>query len=259
MSLDASRAAFLELYVALVQALWSRKGTQFPVLKHAFEKARKLHGEHLTRLMVDWHEQTKSLKQLVKDTDEGLFDQDSVPPCISVLCIDKIFADVNFSVASRANLWLYLQGLVLHAEHYATSQEEPANSECEIPAPAAPSKNQGAKSNDSGIPFGTGNEAQLKAVQELTKALPPQVMSKMHSLAQGYQNELTEGKCDVSDMSFSRILKDVVGALNTEDIMSFVSNIDGVIETMQKSQALPEVQALMRSMQKEQAGSTQEV
>lgn len=259
MSLDASRAAFLELYVALVQALWTRKGTQFPTLKPVFEEARKLHGEHLTRLMVDWYEHTRGVTQLVKAADESLFDADSVPPCISVLCLDKIFADINFSKASRANLWLYLQGLVLHAEYYATSQEAPATSECEIPAPASPNKNQGTKSDDTRVPFGSGSEAQLKAVQELTKALPPQVMSKMHSLAQGYQNELTEGKCDVNDMSFSRILKDVVGALNTEDIMSFVSNIDGVIETMQKSQALPEVQALMRSMQKEQSGSTQGV
>lgn len=159
---------------------------------------------------------------------------------MAALCLDEIFIEANFSKASRANLWLYLQGLVLHAKEFSISENEQVEDE-EIPAPAG-----------SGVEFGSGTEAQLRAVSELTSALPPNVLAKMHGLAQNYQTELTEGKKDVSEMSFSKILQDVVSTLDTNDIMSFVGNIDSVVKTMQKSQTLPEVQALMRSMR--QAG-----
>jgi hypothetical protein len=167
---------------------------------------------------------------------------------MSDLCLGSIFAEPRFSTASRGNLWLYIQGLVLHAHAYmvrdgpecATPDDE------EIPAPGT---------SVPGVDFGSGTEAQLKAVEELTSALPPQVMRKMHSLAQNYQTELTEGKRGVSEMSFSNILKDVVTSLDTEDILSFVGNIDKVMLSMQQSQNLPEVQALMKSMRNAGAGA----
>ena len=241
MNSDSSRAAFLELYVALTRVLSTRKGSRFPELKVVCTEARKLHGEHLTALIVQWYGDTSPISDRVAASDESVL---ATRPCFTKLCIERIFANVSFSSSSRANLWMYLQGLVLHAKECCASGDvgggESKSVDDEIPPPTG------------GIDFGSGTEAQLKAVQELTSALPPQVMTKMHMLAQNYQQELADGKRDVSEMSFSKILQDVVGSLNSEDILSFVGNMDGVIKTMQKSQALPEVQALMRSMR--QAG-----
>jgi hypothetical protein len=245
MTFEDSRAAFLELYIALTKALSASKSTRYDELKECFTNSRKLHGENLTSLLHQWHTEMNDNgnRDFLNTRNERLLSPDCVPRCLSKLCLHKIFGETNFTKSSRANLWLYLQGLTTHAEDFANGKDTTIPSDDILP-PAG----------YDGVSFGSGEDAQLKAVEELTSALPPEVMKKMHKLAESYQDDLTTGKKDVQQISFCNILQDVIGQLSHTDIMSFVENIDGVMKTMQKSQTLPEVQALMKAMQQANVG-----
>lgn len=249
MTPDNSRAAFLELYISLTSALATGKRLKrFPELKIVMTDARRLHGEALTSLIVQWHMETASVADAISASDEKLLEPGAIPQCMAVLCLDRLFADRSFTQKSRENLWRFVHGLVLHSTEYTSGEDIGEGNDDDIPDPSKPNGE-----TEPAFGFGCSSEAQMKAVQDLTSALPPQIMNKMHTLATEIQTGLSEGKLGMEDLSFNKILQDIVGTLNKDDIMSFVGNIDGVLKTVQTS---PELQELMKSLHKNPLGES---
>jgi hypothetical protein len=232
--LTPSLESFLELYVTLSRTLYTRKGKTYPILKQTYMNARKLQGDALQRAAVDWESQTKAFAVDIEASDDTfILDVNLMPACFGDLCLGSILSEPAFTPTSKQNLWKYIQGLSLHAASYVQSC-----SGDDIPEPCLSSS---GKVDEGQLP-------DLDACKDLANALPENVMKKMHKLAQGYQDDMHNGKKEVSDLNFSNVLRDVVASLDSEDIMSVVGNFGNVMDHMNKSQSLPEIQELMKSM-----------
>jgi hypothetical protein len=116
-------------------------------------------------MIEQWHEQTKDMTKSFNDMDDSCITGPNTPACIRALYINDIFTDQKFTRKSRENLWPYLQGLARHARNVAGKEEA-----TDFPAPK------------SEFVFGETTEEQLKAVEQLTKSLPPELMQKRSSL-----------------------------------------------------------------------------
>jgi hypothetical protein len=234
---NSSKESFLELYIALCRALAQNRGEKYPALHLKLTEARALSGESLASMINNWHDQTDGIRESLKAMDENVLIGDAVPACMRALHINDLFNDTisSFSANSRKNIWPYLQGLATHAHAHAD-------------------RNDLEEAPPSAFPFGEANEEHLKAFQQLANSIPPDLMQKMHTLAEGYQREISSGTKSIEDLNLSNVMTDVIGALsetNMQDIMSTL-NVSSILAGLQSS--APELMKAMNSqMQQQQA------
>jgi hypothetical protein len=244
---SASRASFLELYIVLARALASRKGSKFIELNEQLVLARKLHGDELTTLIQKWASMAVTYGKEIRASDASfIIDKGQCPLCLKILCLDKIYSDPSFSTKSKLNLWQYLSGLVYHAAGFRTELEAAVGHEDDLPAPFA-------EGGSNGVEFGSDTADSAQVINDLAGTLPPNVLRKMHGLANTYQEDLKEGRRTPSDLHMASVLGDVFKTLDTNDVMDVVSNLGMVVQQMQKAQEMPEIQALMKAMREQRS------
>jgi len=210
-------SSFLELYIIFCRALSQHRGVKYPDLTKRLAEARALSGDSLTAMTTKWYQETKDISEALKNMDDALLKGSAIPECMSTLHINDIFNDETFSDNSRKNLWGYLQGLALRA------QKDVAKDDLE-PAPTFD-------------PFCESTEDQLKTFQKLASSLPPDLMTKMHEIAEGYQQKISTGEKSIAEINFSTVLADVVEAMKDVNMQEFMTgpNVTELLATLQSS------------------------
>jgi hypothetical protein len=240
---SASRASFLELYISLATALANKQGDVYPELCKYMNVARKIHGEDLTKLIVEWSEQGNQFAKEIRESDPTFVtDSTKCPQVFKNLCLDRIYARPGFSTKSKTHMWQYIHGLVFHANTFVADVTVIETCSEELPPPFDGTPPVG------GIGFGEGSPEQIKIINDLARTLPSSVMSKMQALASGYQQGLQAGTMSPADLQMPNVLRDVVKTLDTKDVMDVIANLSSVVGHIQKAHEMPEIQALMRAM-----------
>ena len=240
---SAARASFLELYISLVTALASKQGKFYPELCAYANVARKIHGEDLTKLIIEWSEQGTQFAKEIRESDATFItDGTKCPQIFKSLCLDRIYARPAFSTKSKTHMWQYIRGLVFHANTCVADVAATETCSEDLPSPFDETPTVG------GIGFGDGSPEQIKIINDLAHTLPTSVMSKMQALASGYQRDLQAGTMSPADLQMPNVLRDVVKTLDAKDVMDVVTNLSSVVEHMKKAHEMPEIQALMRTM-----------